>query len=191
MIYAATVAACWVVFIAYWAVSSTRVKPDTTPRTPVWMMVGWRVLAVLVFILLLRVPGVRELLSRSRGLFSYSKPAVGLAGDILCVTGVAIAIWSRACLGANWSARPAVKVGHELVTSGPYRLVRHPIYTGMLLGALGTALDAGIIGLSIFVVACVFLISRIPVEERLMTQLFAEQYVQYKGRTKALIPYVV
>ena len=84
-----------------------------------------------------------------------------------------------------------MKADHVLITSGPYRLVRHPIYTGMLLAALGTAIDAGIIGLVIVVGAAVALIRRIPIEEKFMMGLFKEQYSLYKRRTKALIPFIV
>ncbi len=191
MIYAVITVASWVVFIIFWLVNAPKTKKDTTRQGSWLTALAIRVGIVVAVILLLRVPAGRQLLQRSRVLFSYSIPEFGIVGAALCVVGVAIAVWARACLGANWSSRPSLKADHVLITSGPYHLIRHPIYTGMLLAALGTAIDVGIIGLVIFVVVAVVLIRRISVEEKLMMGLFQEQYSSYKRRTKALIPFVV
>lgn len=78
-----------------------------------------------------------------------------------------------------------------MMTSGAYRLVRHPIYSGMLIAALGTSLVIGIPGLLILLGFVAMVISRIGVEERLMLQLFGDRYLQYKKRTKMLIPYLI
>jgi protein-S-isoprenylcysteine O-methyltransferase Ste14 len=191
MIYAVITVASWLVFIIFWVVNAPKAKKDAT-RQGSWLTgLVIRVALVGAVILLVRVPGGRQLLQRSRVLFSYSIPTFGFVGAASCAAGVAIAIWARACLGANWSLRPSLKADHVLITSGPYHLIRHPIYTGMLLAALGTAIDAGIIGLVIFVGVAVALIRRVPIEEKLMMGLFKEQNLLYKRRTKALIPFVV
>jgi len=83
------------------------------------------------------------------------------------------------------------KEGHELVTTGPYRFVRHPIYTGMLAAVLGSALVTGRIWLAIFVWMGIYCVYSAKTEERLMMQQFPEQYAKYKSRTKAFIPYVI
>lgn len=101
-----------------------------------------------------------------------------------------MAIWARAYLGKNWSDQPSTKVGHELVTSGPYHLVRHPIYTGVLLALVGTALATGLAGLAAFVCAGLIFIYGITVEEQILAQTFPEEYAGYRKRTKALIPFV-
>jgi protein-S-isoprenylcysteine O-methyltransferase Ste14 len=191
MIYAIIAAASWLLFIAFWLVNAPKAKKDTTRQGSLVAAVALRVVIIAAAIVLLRVPGGRQLLQRSRAMFSYSNPPFGIAGASLCVVGVVTSVWARACLGANWSSRPALKADHVLVTSGPYRLIRHPIYAGMLLSALGTAIDAGIIGLVIFVVIAAALVRRIQVEEKLMMGLFQEQYALYKRRTKALIPFIV
>ena len=191
MIYAIVVAASWLVFIVYWAASATRAKRDATRQSSWQSAVAIRVVVVLAAILLVRLPAAQRLLRGSREVLSFSNPTAGTIGALLSVAGVAVAVWARKCLGTNWSPRPSVKVGHELVTSGPYRWVRHPIYTGMLLAVLGTALDTGILGLVIFLGVCLYLVLRIPVEEGLMLGLFPEQYARYREQTKALIPHVV
>ncbi len=191
MVYAIVVAACWVTFLVYWLVASTKAKSDAAQPRSWWTAFAIRVIVVLVAIPLLRLPAARSVLQSSRAVFSFSNPTVGIISSALSVLGVAIAVWARTCLGANWSPRPSVKVDHELVTSGPYQFVRHPIYAGMLLALLGTTLDAGAIGLVIFVCVAVVLGRRIAVEERLMLRTFPEQYPLYRNHTKALIPYVL
>ena len=191
MVYAVVTVASWLFFLIFWLVNAPKAKKDTTRQGSWLTAIAIRVVIVVAVILLLRVPGGRHLLQESRALFSYSNPTFGIGGAALCVVGVTTAVWARACLGANWSPRPSLKAGHVLITSGPYHVIRHPIYTGMLLATLGTAIDAGIIGLVIFVGAAVALIRRIPIEEKLMMELFQEQYSLYKRRTKALIPFVV
>lgn len=111
-------------------------------------------------------------------------------GAVLAVLGVAFAVWARINIGSNWSGMPAVKEDHELVTTGPYAYVRHPIYTGMLLAALGTGLTGVIFGVLVFIFALIIFNWRISVEERLMLQVFPDKYPVYKERTKRLIPFV-
>ena len=190
MVYAVVTAVSWVLFIIFWLVNAPKAKKDTTRQSSWLTALAIRIVIVVVVVLLVRVPVGRQLLQRSRIIFSYSIPTFGIVGAALCVVGVAVAIWARICLGDNWSSRPSLKADHVMITSGPYQLIRHPIYTGMLLATLGTAIDAGIIGLVIFVVVAVVLIRRIALEEKLMMGLFPEQYSSYKRRTKALIPFV-
>jgi protein-S-isoprenylcysteine O-methyltransferase Ste14 len=115
-----------------------------------------------------------------------------LAGMVLTVAGCAFAIWARVTLGANWSARATVKADHELITSGPYSLARHPIYTGLLMAIMGSALAGGewhcVLGVAIIVFAFLVKMSQ---EERLMMQTFPEAYPEYRQRVKALIPGVL
>ncbi len=115
--------------------------------------------------------------------------AVGLALDL---TGVALAIWARLALGRNWSGLiMVVKEKHELVQSGPYAIVRHPIYAGLLLAVAGTALMQGTwasyLGLAAVAVA---LAIRVNLEEGLMSEEFREMHASYRRRTKKLIPFV-
>jgi protein-S-isoprenylcysteine O-methyltransferase Ste14 len=83
------------------------------------------------------------------------------------------------------------KEGHDLVTGGPYRYIRHPIYTGMLLAVLGSGLVIGPVWLAVFVGVAIYCVFSARTEEGLMVQAFPEEYTQYKRRTKAFIPFVV
>jgi protein-S-isoprenylcysteine O-methyltransferase Ste14 len=115
--------------------------------------------------------------------------AVRLAGLALTVAGCLFAIWARVTLGGNWSASVSLQAGQTLITSGPYALARHPIYTGLLLAVLGTALAGGewrcILGVVLILLALALKMSQ---EEKLMHEVFPEAYALYRRRVKALIP---
>ena len=112
-------------------------------------------------------------------------------GLAFTITGIAFAIWARVFLGGNWSGAVTVKKDHELVRAGPYALVRHPIYTGALLGLLGTAIAfRGTRGLLALGVAILALWMKSRREELFMMEQFGAEYAQYKQEVKGLIPFV-
>jgi protein-S-isoprenylcysteine O-methyltransferase Ste14 len=177
------VIACWIVFVLYWLVAAIGTKKDIRDSR-------WRRNARNRFLLIIAMLAVLWLCSRwgfSQYRFDQNIQIIGAA---LCVIGISFAIWARWHLGKNWSGTPSMKEGHELITSGPYTFARHPIYTGMLLAVLGSVLTGGIIWLAVFVVFGIYVLSKIPVEERYMMHLFPDTYPAYKKRTKALIPFV-
>lgn len=117
---------------------------------------------------------------------------LGIIGDGIALVGVFIACWARVTLGTNWSGSVAtIKKDHELVTTGPYAFVRHPIYTGFLLAIVGTWLTIGDLGsgLAIVFAAIAFLI-RIRIEEQAMGSKFGQQYQAYQQQTKTLVPWI-
>ncbi|MGO8971307.1 MAG: methyltransferase family protein [Myxococcaceae bacterium] len=113
-------------------------------------------------------------------------------GGLLTDVGVGFAIWARAVLGRNWSGHVSLKEGHQLMEGGPYALVRHPIYTGLLTALFGTALVRGtlaaFLAVGVFTVYCV---SKIHLEERFLASEFGSAFQSYRARVKALIPFVV
>lgn len=116
-------------------------------------------------------------------------PSTHALGLLLLLAGCLLAIWARVALGGNWSANVTVKQGHTLITRGPYALVRHPIYSGLLLAALGTAIvfgrASGFLGFALLFSG--FWIKS-HTEEAFMQQEFGQQYTRYKQRVRALIP---
>ena len=123
------------------------------------------------------------------GTFAPHTEAILNAALLLTVLGCGFAIWARVTLGANWSGRVTVKEGHELVTRGPYRIARHPIYTGILLALVGTALAVGEWrGIVAIVVIAMAFVLKISQEERMMMQTFPAAYPEYRQRVKALVP---
>jgi protein-S-isoprenylcysteine O-methyltransferase Ste14 len=117
---------------------------------------------------------------------------IGWAGFGLTVAGCAFAAWSRALLGSNWSSTVTVRQNHQLIRTGPYALVRHPIYAGLLLGILGTALAMGEVrGLSAIPLAFVAWFRKARGEEELLIEKFGGTYIGYCREVKQLIPYVL
>ncbi len=114
---------------------------------------------------------------------------IGLA---LTAIGIGFAIAARLWIGSNWSGRVTIKEQHQLIQSGPYSLVRHPIYSGLLLALLGTALVHGELrGLAGFALAALGWVLKLRTEEAFLSQQFGDAYLDYKQRVKALVPFVV
>src|SRR6266513_1424920 len=118
--------------------------------------------------------------------------ALAWIGVVLCVAGFAFCIWARFTLGRNWSGVVTLKEGHELITSGPYALVRHPIYTGLLTMFVATVIVEGhVAGLIAVPLVFVSLWIKLRYEEKLMLEKFPNEYAAYQQRVKRLIPFVV
>lgn len=113
-------------------------------------------------------------------------------GLILTAAGVAFAILARLWIGRNWSGTITIKEQHELIQSGPYGIVRHPIYTGLLLAYLSTAIVQGELrGFVGFFLLLLGFGLKLRMEETFMVQQFGNAYLNYKQRVKALVPFVV
>jgi len=116
-------------------------------------------------------------------------PTLDAAATVLTIAGIAFAIWARFSLAGNWSGAVSVKVGHELIRTGPYAWVRHPIYSGLLVALFGTALararPLGFLAIALFWLG--FSIKS-RMEEEYMRTTFGERYVEYARDTGALIP---
>lgn len=179
--------ALWAAWASYWWLSSRDVK-ETVRREPLMsrmLHLGPMVLAALV----LASPGygVPGLAAR---VVPWA-PWLFWLGAAVAGAGLAFAVWARRTIGRNWSAIVTLKQDHELVTSGPYALVRHPIYTGLLLAFLGWAVAVdrwrGVMALAIVFLA---LLRKYRIEERWMQERFGVAYDAYRARVKALVPFV-
>ena len=119
-------------------------------------------------------------------------PPIAWAGLVLTGIGCAFAVWARLYLGRNWSGTVTVKENHELIRSGPYAIVRHPIYSGGLLALFGTALAVGelrgLIGVALTLVGWRM---KLRLEEAFMAGQFGAAYTRYQREVKALIPFVL
>src|ERR1700759_3983255 len=147
------VAIAWIVFWVYWFASALGVKRGTASRRRIPLN-GLSAVSVL---LLLRLS--------LGGSLAFHSPLLGVLGAVVFAGGIAVAIWARIHLGRNWGMPMTQKAEPELVTSGPYRLVRHPIYSGLLAALLGTALLTNLIGLIIVLVLGVYFYYSASVEE--------------------------
>ncbi len=170
----------WIAFFLYWgaaAANASKVRSSEPLRSR-----GLHTLMMnaAILIALLPVPGLGwRWLPRA--------PALGLAVQIV---GFLLAAWARRHLGRNWSGEVTVKVDHELVRSGPYRLVRHPIYTAMIGMVLGTAIVSsrlhGLAGLALIAFAYA---RKIRIEERVLAAEFGAAWDDYRRRSRALVPW--
>jgi len=175
----------WLAFILYWAASAFSAK-RTVGSTRSHFGIG---LAFIIILLLLFHSQIVQQLSRYDLVFT-NNPLLGWIGVALCGGGITFAIWARFHLGRNWGMPRAVKEDPELVTTGPYTYVRHPIYTGVMLGILGSALVSGLSWLVLFVIASAYFIYSAKTEEAIMMRQFPAQYTEYKNHTKMLVPYI-
>jgi protein-S-isoprenylcysteine O-methyltransferase len=117
---------------------------------------------------------------------------IALTGFGLAVCGIGFSIWARLTLGENWSSSPTIKQDHALVVRGPYRAVRHPIYTGLLVALLGSALQHGLV--RSFLAVLVFGVGlwlKVSVEEQFMVHRFGEQYLRYRKDVSAVVPFLL
>lgn len=176
----------WLFFSVFWAISAIGVKKNIRWR-PWWQRSGFRLLLLVVVLLLFRARDIRHLFERYGS--AFSSPVIVTIGVAICALGIAFAVWARMHLGRNWGQPMTLKEGHELVTTGPYRFIRHPIYTGILLATLGSALAVSTLWLMAFGISGAYFVYSARTEERLMMQQFPNEYAEYKKRTKALIPF--
>ena len=179
--------ACWLAVIGYWLWSARRVKaPKRTESLAKRFLAHWLPLIVAVMLL---GPGEWFGHSLLREQFVPHTTLVYSIGLALCIAGAALAIWSRAILGTNWSAQVQIKQGHELIQRGPYALIRHPIYTGLILLFAGNAVMVGDWrGVLAVAIVTVSFWRKYLLEEKLLAQEFGTSYAEYRKRTYPLFP---
>jgi len=175
---------CWGLFCLVWligAIYNFWKAPAVQKRSgPLWVwMIGIALFA-----------GVASFIPpRFWMLLTFDAPWLRIIGIICLLLSTAFTLWARWVLGTMWSSSAVAKASHELHTDGPYRITRHPIYTGLLGMLLGTTLMSGLsFYLFIFLLSIVIFEVKLHLEERLMTETFGEEYVQYKRRVPQLIP---
>jgi protein-S-isoprenylcysteine O-methyltransferase Ste14 len=178
----------WVATGIVWLISALASKP-TARSEPVWSRVMHLAIMTAAFFLLFypKLP-IGPLAWR----FVPDSPVIAWAGLALTFAGCLFAVWARLLLGGNWSASVTVKQNHTLIRKGPYTIVRHPIYSGFLLGMLGTALALGQVrGIAGLILASMGWHMKSRVEEAYMIEQFGAAYVAYRREVKALIPFVL
>jgi protein-S-isoprenylcysteine O-methyltransferase Ste14 len=179
---------CWLAFVAVWLLAAISTKRTVYRESHSQRLRYW---VLLVIACLLLIYGRQLLYPLNLGVIPHAAPLAWTAA-LLCIAGLLIALWARVTLGSNWSGMVTLKEGHELVERGPYRFVRHPIYTGMLVMFFATALVqrhlAGFVGL-LLIFASFWI--KLGFEESLMLQQFPERYAAYRQRTKRIIPFVL
>jgi protein-S-isoprenylcysteine O-methyltransferase Ste14 len=177
----------WYAFAAYWGATWLRVKRTKAREKSVDRLITLAVVVVAYNLLFAHWIAVGWLRQR----FVPEEGGIGWVGVALSFVGASIAIWARYTIGEFWSVRVTLKEGHQLIRSGPYRYVRHPIYTGMLVACIGTALVLGEWRGILAVLLLLAAHSRKALrEESLLRAEFGEQYQSYRSQTGFLFPRV-
>jgi protein-S-isoprenylcysteine O-methyltransferase Ste14 len=184
--YRSIIAGLWLLFVVYWAVAAVGAKRNASSR--LWRGgIGLRLVLILLIATVLRSPSLRAFLAEAQRSTSHSD-IFGWTGVALCALGFGLAISARWYLGSNWGMPMSRKEQPELVTSGPYALIRHPIYTGLILAMLGSAIGVNIFWAVMLVPVGAYFIYSARREEAVMLQQFPEQYAAYMARTGMLAP---
>ncbi len=177
----AVIGAGWAVFWIYWLAASVGVKAGRTRWT---RFAGVRVAIILIVLLLLRL---RVLQGHGASTAGPWLQGIGLA---IFVLGLALAVWARIYIGRNWGMPMSEKADPELVTTGPYSVIRHPIYSGIILAMIGTTIAVSLYWLIAVAVLGAYFIYSAVMEERYMAGRFPDTYPRYKQLTKMLIPFI-
>ena len=180
----------WLILLNYWLISGFRAKKVKSQES--FFSRFFQYWLPLIAAALLLGPGEWFGHSLIRENFVPHSNLVGIIGLSICVSGAIIACWSRYLLGANWSLSVQEKESHELIQQGMYKIVRHPIYTGLLLLFTGNAIIVGDYR-GIIAVGIVFISFwwKLKKEEKVLTAIFKHQYTDYQKKTKAIIPFIL
>ena len=177
----------WVFFFLYWQIKAANTK--TTQRLE---PAASRILRVVIFIVAIALLSITKI--PLPFLYLHLWPAGLLPfwlGVAITIGGLLFSVWAREHLGSNWSRSVTIKQDHELITTGPYSMVRHPIYTGILIGFLGMAIAISQVrGFLVLVLIFLAFWLKLRMEEQWMHSQFGPTYATYANRTAALVPYL-
>jgi protein-S-isoprenylcysteine O-methyltransferase Ste14 len=174
----------WIVFWIGWVIAALTSRRST--YSSIRRFVGFRIIFFIIIVAFFSSTHHNNF----KGLQVTHSDVIATIGFIVFIIGLLTAVWARLCLGKNWGMPMSQKQSPELVTSGPYNYIRHPIYTGILLGMFGTAVATSMYLMVIFVIFAIYFIYSAVTEEKLMTKEFPKVYPAYKARTKMLIPFI-
>jgi protein-S-isoprenylcysteine O-methyltransferase Ste14 len=178
----------WIAFYAYWLISAWKTRSPVKRKLSGFSYFLYGIVWVALCLLLV------NWLSPDLMAVRVVPDSIGftITGLLITVAGLAFAIWARVHLGKNWSGMPTIREEHTITRTGPYRFVRHPIYSGILLALTGTAIGIGYL-IVFFCVILIFglFVIKFRMEEKFLLEEFGEEYARYKREVKALIPCVL
>jgi protein-S-isoprenylcysteine O-methyltransferase Ste14 len=178
----------WAAWAVYWFVAARVVKE--TRREESLLSRAGHIVPLGIAAWMLWTPTLPQHFLEGR--FLPDAPATYWTGVVLVAAGLLFAIWARNVLGRNWSGTVTLKQDHELIRSGPYDYVRHPIYTGLLIAFAGSAIARGEWrGVLALAIAFAALWRKLRLEERWMIETFGDAYRRYQAEVRALIPFVL
>ncbi len=180
MIFGWLIGACWATLVGYWCISGVAAVRGLGIKWIWWREITLRLGFFAAVMLALQIRGATSVLNAS--------PLLGLLGFLLTAVGVGLAIGARVSLGSGWGSSAT---SSALVTNGPYALVRHPLYGGLLLAMLGSALGQGVLWMLPLIVYWRGFVVSAQREEQLMIDQYSDRYRDYMRRTRMFIPFVI
>jgi protein-S-isoprenylcysteine O-methyltransferase Ste14 len=181
------IAVCWSIFVIVWLVNAARTK-RTVEKQSVASALAHRIPVGFAWFLIVvpkwHSPLNLQIIPRTE--------VLQMTGAMICVCGLAFTLWARKTLAGNWSSDVTFKQNHELIRSGPYRIVRHPIYTGLLAMWLGTVIYIGQVrGIASLLLVTIGFWIKLSQEERLLLRHFPDAYPAYQREVKTLVPFLI
>ena len=178
----------WLAWAAYWWLSARDVKPTQSHESALSRLSYIAPLLIAVFLIF----APRRSIPALSVPFLATTPVSFIVAAALTAAGLLFSVWARLHLGRNWSGTVTIKQDHELITTGPYALVRHPIYSGLVLAFVGSAIALGEWrGVLAVVILLLSFVHKLRVEEEWMRRHFGDAYRAYCARVPALIPFII
>ncbi|MGB0949338.1 MAG: methyltransferase family protein [Marinirhabdus sp.] len=177
----------WIITGIYWVIAGQKIKKAKKKediRFRVFYMFFWVAPVLITFFNAIPTQWLNKRLY-------IENSTLNIVAFILAIVSLAFMVWSRVVLGENWSGRVAIKENHNLITSGPYRYVRHPMYTGFIFAFLWSAVLLGEVrGLISFIILIIGIVIKLRMEERFVREAFGEEYIAYAKRVKKIVPLI-
>lgn len=177
----------WIIIGFYWIIAGQKIKKAKKKediRFRVFYMFFWIAPVLVTFFNAIPVEWLQQRLYKESIILNISS-------FLLAFLSLAFMVWSRVILGENWSGRVAIKKNHDLITSGPYKYVRHPMYSGFIFAFLWSAILLGEVrGLISFIILITGIVIKLGIEERFIREAFGKEYIAYAKRVKKIIPFI-
>lgn len=178
---------CWLIFFLVWLITALGARKNIPAKSQKIGSFARLVMTTVIVSLAFNITGLRRLVNYH---VFPAVPFVQYLGVFICALGIAFAIWARIHLGKNWGMPMALKDQPDLVRTGPYRLIRHPIYTGIAVAMLGSMITVGFTWLVWLMLSGVYFIYSAKKEEKVLLLQFPGEYSEYMHQTKMFIPYI-
>jgi len=179
----------WLLFVVYWLISARSAKRSVGGRMK-WMQIAIRAGMVALVVIALSSATLRHGLRVAQA-YQADHALLAVTGIILVILGIGLAVWARIELGRNWGIPMSQREDPELVTGGPYAHLRHPIYSGLILGMIGSAIGHSVVWMLPLVLFGAYFIYSARREEEFMCRQFPDSYPAYMQRTYMLVPHVL
>jgi protein-S-isoprenylcysteine O-methyltransferase Ste14 len=180
----------WLLFTVYWLISARSARRSVGGARAKWIQIAVRAGMVALVVIALSSATLRHGVRVAQA-YQAHHALLAVIGIVLVMLGIGLAVWARIELGRNWGMPMSQREDPELITGGPYAYVRHPIYSGVILGMVGSAIGHSVAWTLPLVLFSAYFFYSARREEELMCRQFPDSYPAYMQRTNMLVPYVL